>query len=175
MDKRKLRIWILSGVLTNFIVVGLLCLQIFPFQILEIKKIEREKNQAEDFHQEWSRTPEKVCQMEEDVAALEEELTRLPFIHRVDPISLLLKGLDDAGRACAGLKVEDILPLPPIFEGGVSRLSWRVTVRAHYPHLKEFFASLETLPFLISGRDFNIVVKDDDNSQTQFTIFTFLK
>lgn len=160
--------------LTNLVVVGLLCLQLFPFQALEIRRIEQEKSQVEAIYLEWREVPEIGRQMEEEMKALEEDLARLYWVHRADPTPLLLKGLEEAGHSTRA-RIEDILPLPLSHQGGVRKLSWRVTVRADYPYLKEFFASLEPLPFLVSGEEFSIVVEEEQFSQTQFTIFAFLK
>ena len=187
MDKKKLRNWILAGVLGNLLVVGLFCLHTFPFQALEMRRIAREKDEAEVIHLEFRTAPEMGGQMEEGLAALEESLARFPYIHRLDPTSLLLQGLEEASRI-ARADVEEIFPLPPSpveaidslllspEEGkGVTRLSWRVTVgAASYTHLKRFFAALEPLPFLVSGEDFSLTVEEGQRLQAQFIIFALL-
>ena len=176
MDKKKLRNWVLAGVLANLLVMGLFCLHTFPFQVLEMRRIAWEKDKAEVIYLESRTAPEIGAQIEEGIAALEESLARFPYIHRLDPTSLLLQGLEEASRiARAG--VEDVAPLPPSPEEGkeVTRLSWRVTVEAgSYTHLKRFFAALEPLPFLVSGEDFSLTVEEGQRSQAQFVIFTFL-
>ena len=198
MDKKKLRNWILAGVLGNLLVMGLFCLHIFPFQALEMRRIAREKDEAEVIYLEFRTAPEMGAQIEKGIAALEESLARFPYIHCLDPAPLLLQGLEEASRI-ARADVEKIFPLPPSpaeaidplslspeedidslppspEEGkGVTRLSWRVTVGADsYMHLKRFFAALEPLPFLVSGEDFSLTVKEDQRLQAQFIIFAFL-
>ncbi len=176
MDEKKLRNWILAGVLVSLLVLGLFGLHTFPFQVLEIRRIAQGRNEAEIIHLELGMAPEMGAQMEEGIATLEESLARFPYIHCLDPTHLLLHGLEEASRiARAG--VEDVVPLPPSPEEGkeMIRLSWRVTVGAgSYLHLKRFFAALEPLPFLVSAEGFNLMVKEDQRLQAQFIIFAFL-
>jgi len=176
MDKKKLRIWILGGILADLLVVGLFCLQLFPFQILEMKKLSREKAKNEAIYMESKEAPGIRSQAEKDLAALQADLASFTWIHRVDPTPLLFRGLEEAGRV-SRVKIEKVIPLPPSFEEerGVTRLSWRVTARASIPRLKKFFAALEPLPFLVSGEEFNLAVKKGQGSQAQFTIFAFLR
>lgn len=177
MDKKKLRNWILAGVLGNLLVMGLFCLHIFPFQIMEMRRIARERDNAEVVHLEFRTIPEIIAQMEKGIVVLEETLARSPYIHHLDPAPLLLQGLEKASRI-AQADVEDILPLPLSKVEGkkVTRLSWRVTVGANsYMHLKRFFTALEPLPFLVSSEDFSLTTKGDQHLQTQFIIFAFLE
>jgi len=176
MDKRKLRTWILGGILVDIIVVGLFCLQLFPFQVIEMKRLSREKAQDEAIYMESKEAPGIRGQVKKDLAALQEDIASLTWIHRVDPTPLLFQGLEEAGRI-SRVKIEKVIPLPPSYEEerGITRLSWRVTAGASIPRLKKFFAALEPTSFLINGENFSLVVKKGQNSQAEFTIFTFLR
>jgi hypothetical protein len=176
MDKKKLRTWILGGILTDLLVVGLFCLQLFPFQVIDMKRLSREKAKNEAIYMESKEAPGIRGQVENELAALQRDLASFTWIHRVDPTPFLFRGLEEAGRI-SRVKIEKVIPLPPSFvgESGVTKLSWRVTAGASIPRLKRFFAALEPLPFLISGEKFSLVVKKGQGSQAQFTIFAFLR